>query len=48
MIIDQAQHYKDQVTALLAAEKLPASDLPDTLDNFVVAIEDAAIIGVAG
>lgn len=48
MITDQAQHYKDQVTALLAAEKLPVADLPHTLDNFVVAIEDAAVIGVAG
>lgn len=48
MIIEQAQHYKAQVTALLAAEKLPTSDLPDTLENFLVAIEDAEIIGVAG
>ncbi|MDB5132993.1 MAG: hypothetical protein JWR02_2742 [Mucilaginibacter sp.] len=48
MITHHAQHYKDQVIALLAAEKLPVADLPDTLDNFVVAIEDAAVIGVAG
>lgn len=48
MTIELAQYYKDKVTALLAAEKLPVADLPDTLDNFVVAIEAAVVVGVAG
>ena len=48
MIIDEAQPYKDQVIELLAAEKLPVEDLQESLADFIVAIEDAAIIGVAG
>lgn len=48
MIIDQAQPYKAEVIALLAAEKLPVADLPETLDHFIVAIADAEVIGVAG
>jgi amino-acid N-acetyltransferase len=48
MIIDQAQPYQEQVIALLAAEKLPVADLPETLDNFIVAIQDAKVVGVAG
>jgi amino-acid N-acetyltransferase len=48
MIIDQAQPYKSQIIELLAAEKLPVNDLPGTLDNFIVAIADAEVIGVAG
>ncbi|KAA8485598.1 amino-acid N-acetyltransferase [Arcticibacter tournemirensis] len=48
MIIDQAQPYKDALIELLAAEKLPVADLPETLDNFIVAIQDGAVVGVAG
>jgi amino-acid N-acetyltransferase len=48
MIIDQAQPYREQIVALLAAEKLPVADLPETLDNFIVAIQDATVVGVAG
>jgi amino-acid N-acetyltransferase len=49
MTIDhQAQNYKDEIRALLIAEKLPVDDLPADLDNFIVAIEDDEVIGVAG
>jgi amino-acid N-acetyltransferase len=48
MIIDQAQNYKDKVRALLIAEKLPVDDLPADLDNFLVAMQDDDVIGVAG
>lgn len=48
MIIDEAQPYREKVIELLAAEKLPTDDLPKTLDNFIVAIADAQVIGAAG
>ena len=48
MVIDKAQPYKSQIIELLAAEKLPIADLPETLDNFIVAIANAEVIGVAG
>jgi amino-acid N-acetyltransferase len=48
MIIDQAQTYRTQIIELLAAEKLPVDDLPETLDNFIVAIQDGAVVGVGG
>ena len=48
MIIDNAQSYRDKVITLLAAEKLPVDDLPELLTDFVAAIEDTTIIGVAG
>lgn len=48
MIIDQAQTYRDKIVELLAAENLPVADLPDTLDNFIVAIQDGNVVGVGG
>lgn len=48
MIIDQAQPHRNAIKALLSAEKLPTIDLPETLDNFIAAIADAEVIGVAG
>ncbi|MES2060572.1 MAG: arsenic resistance N-acetyltransferase ArsN2 [Bacteroidota bacterium] len=48
MIIDQASPYKEKVIELLAAEKLPVADLPQTLDNFIVAIQDGNVVGVGG
>ncbi len=48
MIIDQAQPYMQQVIELLEAEKLPTADLPQTLDNFIVAIQNGSVTGVAG
>ncbi|QEM06104.1 GNAT family N-acetyltransferase [Mucilaginibacter rubeus] len=48
MIIDKAQPYKEKMIELLAAEKLPVADLPEKLDNFIVAIQDGIVVGVAG
>jgi amino-acid N-acetyltransferase len=48
MIIDQAQTYRDKILELLIAEKLPVADLPETLDNFIVAIQDGNVVGVGG
>lgn len=48
MIIDQARPYREKVIELLAAEKLPVADLPQTLANFIVAIQDGNVVGVGG
>src|SRR3569833_1023755 len=48
MIITEANNYWKSIEALLTAEKLPVSDLPETLDNFIVALEEDEVIGVAG
>lgn len=48
MIIDRAQLHRNAIIDLLSAEKLPTVDLPETLDNFIVAIAQAEVIGVAG
>lgn len=36
------------VTTLLQSEKLPADDLPSSLDNFFIAVEDDTVIGAIG
>jgi len=48
MQIEKAENYREEVIALLETEKLPAGDLPQTLENFVVAKQGEEIIGVAG
>lgn len=48
MIIDQAQHYREKVIGLLSTEQLPVADLPVSLDHFMVAIQDAIVVGVIG
>lgn len=48
MQIEKAENYRAKVIALLAAEKLPVDDLPQTLENFVVAKEGEEVTGVAG
>lgn len=48
MKIAEAINYKEQAVALLSSEKLPASDLPATLKNFFVMIENEELIGVIG
>ncbi|MEO7214367.1 arsenic resistance N-acetyltransferase ArsN2 [Mucilaginibacter sp.] len=48
MNISEANLYREGVINLLSAEKLPVEDLPAQLDNFVVAIENDMVIGVAG
>jgi len=48
MQIEKADNYRDSVIALLTSEKLPVADLPASLENFVVALENGELIGVAG
>ena len=48
MKIAEAINYKEATIALLSSEKLPASDLPATLKNFFVMIENEELIGVIG
>src|ERR1700760_4807324 len=48
MEIIEAISYRDSVIALLVAEKLPAEDLPATLENFWVALQNDEVIGAAG
>lgn len=48
MNITGAPNYRDGIIALLSSEKLPTSDLPATLKNFLVMIENEELIGVVG
>ena len=47
MNIKDAQEYRNEVLNLLSTSKLSTDDLPITLDNFYVAIEDDIVAGVA-
>ena len=48
MTIEQAQTYREKIIELLTAEKLPLTDLPETLDNFIVAISYGSVVGAGG
>ena len=48
MLIEQAKNQRERIVAILSAEKLPVADLPDILENFLVAIEKGQLIGVIG
>jgi amino-acid N-acetyltransferase len=48
MKIKTAINYRESLEALLTAEHLPVIDLPATLENFVVALQNNEVIGVAG
>ena len=48
MEIIEATNYKEDIVALLSAEKLPVSDLPESLKNFLAVIESDKLIGVIG
>ena len=48
MQIEKADSYRESIIKLLANEKLPISDLPASLENFIVAMENDEVIGVAG
>ncbi|MEO6851672.1 MAG: arsenic resistance N-acetyltransferase ArsN2 [Mucilaginibacter sp.] len=48
MITEGSENYKENIVSLLQAEKLPTDDLPETLDNFMVAMEDNEMVGVIG
>src|SRR3569833_1913902 len=48
MEIIEAINYREDIIALLSSEKLPASDLPASLKNFLVVIENDELVGVIG
>jgi len=48
MIIEQAQPYRQEIIRLLESQKLPVNDLPDNLDDFLVATQNQKVVGVAG
>ena len=48
MEIIKATDHKESIVALLSSENLPISDLPETPENFLVAIQDKEILGTAG
>src|SRR4051812_12856289 len=48
MNITEARSYRGSILSLLSAAKLPVDDLPALLDNFIVAIINAEVAGVAG
>jgi amino-acid N-acetyltransferase len=48
MVIEQANNQREDIAAILSAEKLPVNDLPETLDNFLAAAENGLLIGVVG
>ena len=48
MIIEQVKDQREGIVAILSAEKLPVDDLPEKLDNFLVAVENATVVGVVG
>jgi len=48
MKIEQADKYRENIIALLTAEKLPVADLPDQLENFAISKKDDDVTGVIG
>ncbi|MDB5030509.1 arsenic resistance N-acetyltransferase ArsN2 [Mucilaginibacter sp.] len=48
MNLQQAENYREQIIALLSAEKLPVDDLPETLENFIVALNADEVTGAIG
>lgn len=48
MIIEQAQPYRQKIIVLLESQKLPVNDLPDNLNDFLVATQNQKVVGVAG
>lgn len=48
MLIKEANNYRDDIVTLLSSEKLPAGDLPATLENFLVTVQDDALVGAIG
>jgi amino-acid N-acetyltransferase len=46
--IKHAENQRDEIVAILSAQNLPVYDLPQTLYNFFVAIENEKLLGVVG
>ncbi|WP_276484803.1 arsenic resistance N-acetyltransferase ArsN2 [Paraflavitalea pollutisoli] len=47
-ITDATQDMRQQIVSLLQGDHLPVDDLPEVLDNFFVAIDQDAPVGVIG
>jgi amino-acid N-acetyltransferase len=48
MLITEAKNYREDIVSLLLSEKLPADDLPATLEDFLVAVQDDELVGTIG
>ncbi len=48
MEIIEATDHRSPIEALLAENKLPVNDLPASLENFLVAVDNDGVIGVIG
>jgi amino-acid N-acetyltransferase len=48
MLIEQAKNQREDIVAILSAEKLPVDDLPEKLDTFLVATDNGQLVGVIG
>jgi amino-acid N-acetyltransferase len=48
MEITEAINYREDIIELLSAEKLPTRDLPSSLNNFLVMIDNDELIGIIG
>jgi amino-acid N-acetyltransferase len=48
MQVKKAENYRKSMIQLLTSAKLPVEDLPLSLENFFVAVDDNNVIGVAG
>lgn len=49
MLITKAENYRGNVIQVLTAVKLPVEDLPSSLENFYVVVDNSnEVIGVAG
>ena len=48
MRIENAAPYRQQIIDLLAANNLPFGDLPDNLQNFLVALNNSSVVGSIG
>jgi amino-acid N-acetyltransferase len=48
MQIVKAEGYKENIVDLLISEKLPVTDLPESLENFWIALQNDMVIGVIG
>ncbi len=48
MLIEKAENQREGIVAILAAEKLPVDDLPENVENFLVAKDKGELVGVIG
>jgi amino-acid N-acetyltransferase len=48
MEIKTAINHRESIEDLLTGEHLPVTDLPATLENFIVALQNNEVVGIAG